>query len=47
MITTSDRVVPSYESREGMDSYKESNSSRSAIDAIDLQVEQLMHLRKR
>ena len=46
-MNTSDRVKSRYDSNEGMDSYTESNGSRSAIDAIDLQVEQLMRLRQR
>ena len=47
VITTSYRVMSIYDSHEEMDSYTESNRSRSAIDAIDSQVEQLMRLRQR
>ena len=39
-MNTSDRAKSRYDSNEGMDSYTDSNGSRSAIDAIDLQVEQ-------
>ena len=46
-MNTSDRAKSRYDSNEGMDSYTDSNGSRSAIDAIDLQVEQLMRLRQR
>ena len=47
VITTSDSVMPRHDSHEKMDSYTESNRLRSAIDAIDSRVEQLMHLRQR
>ena len=46
-MNTSDRAKSRYDSNEGMDSYTDSNGSRSAIDAIDLQVEQLMRVRQR
>ena len=46
-MNTSDRAKSRTDSNEGMYSYTESNGSRSAIDAIDLQVEQLMRLRQR